>query len=134
MHYDDKQVKKQLSRNGILGKQSPYSAGDPRTLNMTLTTSADAEGFWTINPPDQFVYPGYVSPETSPGSPVQMRLDKDIDDIAKAYSYDGNQRAAVPAMSVSEAFRQGVTSGIESTSISCHEDQWGNCTGCREHW
>jgi len=42
-------------------------------------------------------------------------------------------KAGDPAMSASEALRQGLTSGISATSTSCHEDSWGNCTGCREH-
>jgi len=132
MHYEDKR-KKRLSRSKNLESQSPFCKDKStcRQLNMRLTISADAEGYYTINPPGQFVCPGYISPKKSPMSLVQIRLENDIDDIVRGY--DGNHRAAVPAISVEEARRQGLTSGISATSISCHEDRWGNCTGCREH-
>jgi len=91
MHYEHK-GKAQLIRSEDLRSQSPYRKARKiqRHLNMRLTTSADAEGFYTIHPPGQFVCPQ----ENSPLSPVQIALDNDIGKIAKNYD--------TPAMSARE--------------------------------
>jgi len=102
---------KMLSRSKALGNQLPAGNVEGAPVQMRLTLSADAEGFWTISPPEQFVRHGYVSPQNSP----RMDLDSDIDAITKDYD---DQRIRVPAMSESESIRKGLTSGIKCQGMT----------------
>jgi len=135
IHYEP--THQMLDASKTLGSQMPSSTNEEEPVNMALTTSADAEGFWTIDPPDHFFNALYVSPTNSPRSPVGLdkHIDMRNDQTTSEEEEEKKTTASGPAnavMTEKEALSKGLTSGMPG-GYSCPTNDWGNCTGCREH-
>ena len=64
IHYQTTNHK--LDASEILESQLPSGTKEGEPVYMRLTTSADAEGFWTIDPPDNFAPMFVRTPTNSP--------------------------------------------------------------------